>query len=288
MGEYDPDNRFARCVAEYRKEQQFFNRAPSVAELMAAPATVAESSDNRFTRCVAEERSSRNTVKLEAEDRFRCLKETPLQQVQNREPNRFDALRADNRFECLAEGYDRRRTYSDQDIRYPVARQQLSSRVDYESVNTTLKRMKESGELQTVKWEPRSELQRVLATSIRETASGVTTVSGTLRNPRSKKSLSVDDIEQFPSLLGSTVQKQVEQKQQEPLSKAKNILVEEIIEKDVEPEYVALFYSKGKMIEKPMYKDDDGNMTTEKPVEKRLVDKTPTYNKWSDVLKNKE
>lgn len=277
MGEYDPDNRFARCVAEYRKEQQFFNRAPSVAEQMA---TSVAATDNRFTRCVAEDRLSRNTVKLEAEDRFRCLKESPLQQVQNREPNRFDALKSDNRFECLAEGYDRRRTYSDQDIRYIAS----PPRQQYESVNTTLKRMKESGELQTVKWEPRSELQRVLATSARETASGATTLSGTLRKPRSKTSLSVDDIEQFPSLLGTSIEK----KNITQTMQSKNIIVEEVIEKDVEPEFVALYYSKGKMIEKPMYKDDDGNITYEKPVEKRLVDKTPTYNKWSDLLKNKE
>lgn len=275
MGEYDPDNRFARCVAEYRKEQQFFNRVPSVAEQMAAKATAttAISSDNRFTRCVAEDRLSRNTIKLEAEDRFRCLKESSLHQVQNREPNRFDALRSDNRFECLAEGYDRRRTYSDQDIRYvaPPPRQQ------YESVNTTLKRMKESGELQTVKWEPRSELQRALSMS-------TNTQSGTLRKPRSKTSLSVDDIEQFPSLLGTSIEK----KNITPIVQSKNIIVEEVIEKDVEPEFVALYFSKGKMIETPMYKDDNGNIISEKPTEKRLVDKTPTYNKWSDLLKSKE
>ena len=139
MAGYDPDNRFSRCVAEYRKEKEdFFNRSIQSNN----------EPDNRFSRCVAEERSLRVQYQQETEylkqtnDRFRCLKDPPLQQERFETNNRFSCLRdpPENRFECLAEGYDIRRSYSDQDIRQPVSRQPIS-RPQYESVNTTLQRM---------------------------------------------------------------------------------------------------------------------------------------------------
>ncbi len=264
MAGYDPDNRFSRCVAEYRKEKEdFFNRSIQSNN----------EPDNRFSRCVAEERSLRVQYQQETEylkqtnDRFRCLKDHPLQQ---------ERIETNNRFECLAEGYDRRRSYSDQDIRQPISRHQVS-RPQYESVNTTLQRMKESGELQVTKWEPRSQLERTLTrTSL---------VSSDVRKPRSKTSLSVDDIEQFPSLGGGAgIVTGVPSKIKEQ-PKLQNAIIEEIIEKDVEPEFVAIHYSKGKMVETPMYKDSDGNLSPDKPVEKRIIDVSSTYTKWSDLLK---
>ena len=275
MAGYDPDNRFSRCVAEYRKEKEdFFNRSIQSNN----------EPDNRFSRCVAEERSLRVQYQQETEylkqtnDRFRCLKDPPLQQERFETNNRFSCLRdpPENRFECLAEGYDRRRSYSDQDIRQPVSRQPVS-RPQYESVNTTLQRMKESGELQITKWEPRSQLERTLTrTSL---------VSSDVRKPRSKTSLSVDDIEQFPSLGGGAgIVTGVPNKIKEQ-PKLQNAIIEEIIEKDVEPEFVAIHYSKGKMVETPMYKDSDGNLSPDKPVEKRVIDVSATYTKWSDLLK---
>lgn len=273
MAGYDPDNRFSRCVAEYRKEKEdFFNRSIQSNN----------EPDNRFSRCVAEERSLKVQYQQETEylkqtnDRFRCLKDPPLQQERFEINNRFSCLREENRFECLAEGYDRRRSYSDQDIRQPVSRQPVS-RPQYESVNTTLQRMKESGELQITKWEPRSQLERTLTkTSL---------VSSDVRKPRSKTSLSVDDIEQFPSLGGAIVTPKIATTKIKEQPKLQNTIVEEIIEKDVEPEFVAIHYSKGKMVETPMYKDSDGNLSPDKPVEKRVIDISATYTKWSDVLK---
>lgn len=285
MSGYDPDNRFSRCVAEYRTEQQFFNRSiqPN------------NEPDNRFSRCVAEERSLRVQYQQETEylkqanDRFQCLKDTPIQQERVETNNRFSCLRdpPENRFECLAGGYDRRRSYSDQDIRQPVSRQIVSrqavSRPQYESVNTTLQRMKESGELQITKWEPRSQLERTLT----RTSARISVVSSDVRKPRSKTSLSVDDIEQFPSLGGAIVTSKIITTKIKEQPKLQNVIVEEIIEKDVEPEFVAIHFSKGKIVETPMYKDEEGNMTSDKPVEKRLVDKSLTYTKWSDLLKQK-
>lgn len=275
MAGYDPDNRFSRCVAEYRKEKEdFFNRSIQSNN----------EPDNRFSRCVAEERSLRAQYQQETEylkqtnDRFRCLKDPPLQQERFETNNRFSCLRdpPENRFECLAEGYDRRRSYSDQDIRHPVSRQPVS-RPQYESVNTTLQRMKESGELQITKWEPRSQLERTLTrTSL---------VSSDVRKPRSKTSLSVDDIEQFPSLGGAIVTPKIVTSKIKEQPKLQNAIIEEIIEKDVEPEFVAIHYSKGKMVETPMYKDSDGNLSPDKPVEKRVIDVSATYTKWSDLLK---
>jgi hypothetical protein len=275
MAGYDPDNRFSKCVAEYRKEKEdFFNRSIQSNN----------EPDNRFSRCVAEERSLRAQYQQETEylkqtnDRFRCLKDPPLQQERFETNNRFSCLRdpPENRFECLAEGYDRRRSYSDQDIRQPVSRQTIT-RPRYESVNTTLQRMKESGELQVTKWEPRSQLERTLTrTSL---------VSSDVRKPRSKTSLSVDDIEQFPSLGGGIgIVTGVPSKIKEQ-PKLQNAIIEEIIEKNVEPEFVAIHYSKGKMVETPMYKDSDGNLSPDKPVEKRIIDVSATYTKWSDLLK---
>lgn len=276
MAGYDPDNRFSRCVAEYRKEQQdFFNRSIQTTN----------EPDNRFSRCVAEERSLRAQYQQETEylkqtnDRFRCLKDPPLQQERFETNNRFSCLRdpPENRFECLAEGYDRRRSYSDQDIRYQGSSRQPVSRPQYESVNTTLQRMKESGELQVTKWEPRSQLERTLTrTSL---------VSSDVRKPRSKTSLSVDDIEQFPSLGGAIVTPKIVTSKIKEQPKLQNAIIEEIIEKDVEPEFVAIHYSKGKMVETPMYKDSDGNLSPDKPVEKRIIDVSSTYTKWSDLLK---
>jgi hypothetical protein len=267
------DNRFSRCVAEYRREQQtqFFN------------ARVDTSSDNRFINFVASERGCK------VDDRFSCLKNN------------------DNRFECLRGEVNQPVQHSERPVHY-ISRveyesssqrrgQQLPYR-EYESVNTAIKRMKEEGTFKVEKWVSPSRMTKA--------------ASQDARKPRSKTGLSVDDMDDFPSLMSANGSKSApatpalkgsavaaisgcatpllnakvmhnSPKVQSLQSEQKEF--EEIVLPPKEAEYLALYYEKGKLIKKPVYKDADGNSTFEAPPPQIITIKKPTYNKWSDLLK---
>ena len=272
MSGQEDDNRFSRCVAEYRREkqqQQFFN-VPSLDV----------SSDNRFIRFVANERN------YTPDDRFSCLKS-------NNEVVRESRQEYNNRFECLRDErplqpvtqreYEPRREYESSSQRLV---QQLPYR-EYESVNTLMKRMKESGELQVTKWSPSTR-----------------SVTQDARKPRSKTGLSVDDLNDFPALncaqssksapstpsltgrdvaatSGCTTPIQMIQPQKRMEQ------IEEIVLPPKEAEYLAIYYVGGKLVKKPVYKDAEGNSTFEAPPPQVIENKKPSYNKWVDLLKNK-
>lgn len=259
--EGEDDNRFSRCVAEYRREQQtqFFN------------ARVDTSSDNRFINFVASERGCK------VDDRFSCLKNN------------------DNRFECLRGDINQPVQHSERPVHYisrveyesPSQRlgQQLPYR-EYESVNTAIKRMKEEGTFKVEKWVSPSRMTKA--------------ASQDARKPRSKTGLSVDDMDDFPSLMSANGSKsapatpllnakvmhnspKVQSLQSEQKDQKEEF--EEIVLPPKESEYLALYYEKGKLIKKPVYKDAEGNSSFEAPAPQIITIKKPTYNKWSDLLK---
>lgn len=248
----DDDNRFSRCVAEYRKEKQqpqFFN------------AVSLDVSDNRFIRCVANERN------YKPDDRFSCLKS-------NNEVVRDERQEYNNRFECLR---DERPLQPVIQREYESSSQRLVQQPpysEYESVNTVMKRMKESGELQVTKW-----------TSSRQS------VTQNARKARSKTGLSVDDLDDFPALnvMSGNISKSAPTTPIQMIQPQKKMEeIEEIVlpQKDPnEAEYLAMYYVGGKLVKMPVYKDAEGNTSFEAPSRYTIENKKPTYNKWSDLLK---
>lgn len=254
MSGQEDDNRFSRCVAEYRREkqqQQFFN-VPSLDV----------SSDNRFIRFVANERN------YKPDDRFSCLKSSNevVREQRAEYNNRFECLRDERPLQPVTQReYEPRREYESSSQRLV---QQLPYR-EYESVNTVMKRMKETGELQVTKWTPSTR-----------------SVTQDARKPRSKTGLSVDDLNDFPSLMGGNISKSAPTTPIQMIQPQKKMeQIEEIVLPPKEAEYLAIYYVGGKLVKKPVYKDAEGNSTFEAPAPQIIENKKPSYNKWSDLLK---
>lgn len=284
MSDQDDDNRFSRCVAEYRRENQqhqFFN-VPSLDV----------SSDNRFIRCVANERN------YKPEDRFSCLKSSNevVRDERQEYSNRFECLRDERPLQPVVQQvpyreYESRREYEPR-REYESSSQRLVQQHpyrEYESVNAAMKRMRETGELQVTKWTPSTR--------------GVTQ---DIRKARSKTGLSVDDLNDFPalslkcvrggnddfpalSLMSENVSKSAPTTPIQMIQPQKKLeQIDEIVlpEKDPkEAEYLTIYYVGGKLVKKPVYKDAEGNSTFEAPTQHIIENKKTTYNKWSDLLK---
>ncbi len=286
------DNRFSRCVAEYRREKQtqFFNAQDT-------------SSDNRFINFVASERGCK------VDNRFSCLKNND---------NRFDCLRGDVNQPVQ---HSERPVHYISRVEYESSSQRLGQQLpyrEYESVNTAIKRMKEDGEIvqplvglfDSVS---RSEYKVEKWISPSRISKGA---SQDARKPRSKTGLSVDDMDDFPSLMSANGSKsapvtpvpngsavaaisdcatpllnakvmhnspKVQSLQSEQKDQKEEF--EEIVLPPKEAEYIALYYEKGKLIKKPLYKDAEGNSSFDAPAPQIITIKKPTYNKWSDLLK---
>lgn len=252
MSGLDDDNRFSRCVAEYRREQS-------------GQITQQLQRDNRF-ECLRSPINQRQ----QSDNRFECLRDDQAQRLQMQQVQRLEAQRPE---------VHQRQMQHNSRSEYESSNQRLGQQLpyrEYESVNTIMKRLKESGELQIIKWD---KSERISSTN--------KGTSQDIRKVRSKTMVSIDDREDFPALTSKSAPvtpattplitpKQMIQSSQQ---------IETIVLPPKESDYVALYYEGGKLIKKPVYKDAEGNSTYEAPLPQIIEIKKPSYNKWSDLLK---
>lgn len=222
-------------------------------------------------------------------DRFECLIDDNYRRLTGRLPSHKITTSADStncstndRFACLIEDSPHYRNHSksfstyDKKTRKPPERMEHSpqNRLQRESVNDRVKRLKESGQLQVTPYiknkdyiRPRSNTTPVPMSKHKTFEEEFPSLNKIVPNSAPstplQNTIQFHDISETLDITNRLIIKEL------PLPKAK---------------YVSIGLKNGKYFEREVYSTEDINYVPEPQV---LVVRKPVYNKWTDLLNNK-